>query len=610
MAIKHFVIASALLVAFTAQADRHMSQIDNIDFSHVSICDSFWSPRLDDLANKTIPHCIDQIENKTLRMSNFINAAKGHGEHSGLCYDDSDVYKAMEGMAYSLINNPDSIIERKLETWINMIADAQWDDGYLNTYYTIVAPTPRWTDMIMHEMYCGGHLFEAAVAYYSATGKQSFLNVAKRFADHMMQTFGPDKRHWVPGHEEVELALVRLADATGDKKYLDFAHWLLEERGHGYGSHGNGAPWGTEYCQDDKPVREITDITGHAVRAMYLFCGMADVAAKKADRTYLDALQLVWEDVTERNMYVTGGIGSSVHNEGFTEDYDLPNREAYCETCASVGLIMWASRMNRLFGDAGYIDVLERTMYNAALAGVQLGGEKFFYVNPLESDGSHHRQEWYGTACCPSNISRFLPSMGNYIYGIDKDNIYVNLFIGNKTEIDVDSVPVHMSISGGYPFAGDVKITVKPEGSLPRNIKLRIPGWCDEYALKINGENRKFTKQNGYVTIPVDKMGADIEISMAMPVNIMAADPKVKENLCKRAVMRGPLVYCMEECDNPCYDAATINHDSEFCVEDGEGLLRNFKILKTNEGNITFIPYFAWDNRKPGKMKVWVDLGK
>lgn len=231
-------------------------------------------------------------------------------------------------------------------------------------------------------------------------------------------------------------------------------------------------------------------------------------------------------------------------------------------------------------------------------------------IHPLASDGSHHRQEWYGTACCPSNISRFLPSRGNYIYGIDKDNIYVNLFIGNKTEIDVDSVPVHMSISGGYPFAGDVKITVKPEGSLPRNIKLRIPGGCDEYALKINSENRKFTKQNGYVAIPVDKMGADIELSMAMPVNIMAADPKVKENLCKRAVMRGPLVYCMEECDNPCYDAATINHDSEYCVEDGEGLLRNFKILKTNEGNITFIPYFAWDNRKPGKMKVWVDLGK
>ena len=603
-------LLTVLLRIFNVQAATPNTRIENVDFSHVRICDSFWSPRLNDLVCKTIPHCIDQIENKTLRMSNFINAAKGYGEHSGLCYDDSDVYKAMEGMAYSLINNLDSIIERKLETWINLIADAQWDDGYLNTYYTIAAPTPRWTDMIMHEMYCGGHLIEAAVAYYYATGKQTFLDIAIRFANHMMDTFGPGKRHWVTGHEEVELALVRLADATGNKKYTDFAYWLLEERGHGYGSYGNDTPWDAPYCQDEIPVSELTDITGHAVRAMYLFCGMADVASHKDDTNYMKALKLLWEDVTERNMYVTGGIGSSVKNEGFTEDYDLPNREAYCETCASVALIMWASRMNRLTADAAYINVLERTLYNAALAGVQLGGERFFYVNPLESDGTHHRQEWYGTACCPSNISRFLPSLGNYIYGLDQTDIYINLFIGNETTINIDGVPTHMSICGSYPFEGVVNITIKPESVINRDIKLRIPDWCKRYTVNVNGKKYNNTTHNGYLSLPLTEEGAEIQLDMAMPVEIIAANPKIKENLGKRAVMRGPLVYCMEECDNPDFSDASVNNGTAFSVEKGVGVLKDFKVIKAQSAHktFTFIPYFAWDNREPGQMKVWVDL--
>lgn len=583
--------------------------IENIDFSKVRIQDPFWSPRLNELAANTIPHCIDQIENKTLRMGNFINAAAGRGKHSGLCYDDSDVYKAMEGMAYSLVNNPDPALERKLEEWINLISKAQWDDGYLNTYYTIAADTPRWTNMIMHEMYCGGHLFEAAVAYYTATGKRALLDVAVRFADQMMQTFGPGKRHWVPGHEEIELALVRLADATGNKKYLDFARWLLEERGHGHGSYGNDTPWNAVYCQDDRPVRQITDVTGHAVRAMYLYCGMADVAARMPDTDYLTALRRVWDDVAERNMYITGGIGSSVKNEGFTEDYDLPNREAYCETCASVGLIMWAARMNRLTQDVKYVDVLERTLYNAALAGVQLGGQRFFYVNPLESAGGHHRQEWYGTACCPSNISRFLPSLGNYIYGLDDRNIYVNLFIGNHTVVDIDGVATELSISGGYPFEGDVMIKVRPHSPVSRNLRLRIPEWCEKYNVKVNGKDSGRCAGSGYLTIPMSGGGVEVALHLDMPVKVVAADPRVKENLDKLAVTRGPVVYCMEECDNMSgYDKACIGKNQKFSVSRGTGVLKDFVTLRTYAGNdtLTFVPYFAWDNRQPGKMKVWI----
>lgn len=607
------VIASVVLGVTVLWAQTPVSLIENIDFSCVRICDSFWSPRLNDLASKTIPHCIDQIENQTLRMSNFINSAAGSGEHSGLCYDDSDVYKAMEGMAYSLINNPDPVLEKKLEEWNDLIAKAQWDDGYLNTYYTIAADTPRWTNMIMHEMYCGGHLIEAAVAYYNATGKRTLLDVATRFGDHIMRTFGPGKRHWVPGHEEIELALVRLADATGNRKYLDFAHWLLEERGHGYGSYGNDTPWDAVYCQDDKPVKDMTDVSGHAVRAMYLFSGMADVAARMDNDDYMVALQRLWEDVTERNMYITGGIGSSVKNEGFTTDYDLPNREAYCETCASVALIMWAARMNRLTGDVKYIDVLERTLYNAALAGVQLGGERFFYVNPLESDGSHHRKEWYGTACCPSNISRFLPSLGNYIYGMDEQNIYVNLFIGNETVVDIDGVAVNLSISGGYPFDGNISIIVRPEKSISKNVKLRIPGWCRTYKVDVNGNRICHTARNGYITIPIADNGLEINLAMDMPAEVVAADPRVRQNVGKRAVMRGPIVYCMEECDNTLsYDSARIDMNQKFVISKCKGLPDNYMVLKTISGDneLSFIPYFAWDNRQPGKMKVWIDLKK
>ena len=418
--------------------------IDQIDFSHVHIRDNFWSPRLAKHTSATLPVCIDQIENQTGRMQNFENAARGTGKHSGIFFDDSDVYKALEGIAYSLINNPDPELEKKADEWIDKIAAAQQPDGYINTFYTLTGQDKRWNNMDKHEMYCAGHMMEAAVAYYQATGKRKLLDVSIRMADHMMELFGPGKRHWVPGHEEIELALVKIYRTTGQEKYLDFANWLLEERGHGHGSMGGEGKWDPAYYQDVIPVRELTDISGHAVRCMYLYCGMADVAALKKDTAYVEALNRLWDDVVLRNMYVTGGIGSSRHNEGFTEDYDLPNLDAYCETCASVGMVYWNQRMNQFTGDSKYIDVLERSMYNGALAGVSLAGDRFFYVNPLESNGDHHRQAWYGCACCPSQISRFLPSIGNYIYGTSDKALWVNLFIGNTTEVTIDGKKVVM----------------------------------------------------------------------------------------------------------------------------------------------------------------------
>jgi DUF1680 family protein len=464
--------------------EQPLKMIEQIDFSHVKINDNFWSPRLSKHVSATLPVCIDQIENQTGRIRNFENAAKGEGEHSGIFFDDSDVYKALEGMAYSLINNPDPELEKKADEWIDKFAAAQQPDGYINTFYTLTGLDKRWTNMDKHEMYCAGHMIEAGVAYYQATGKRKLLDVCIRMTDHMMSQFGPGKRHWVPGHEEIELALVKLYQTTQEQKYLDFAYWLLEERGHGHGTMGDEGKWDPVYYQDIVPVRRLTDISGHAVRCMYLYCGMADVAALKNDTGYIAAIDRLWDDVVHRNMYITGGIGSSRDNEGFTEDYDLPNLDAYCETCASVGMVLWNQRMNQLTGDSKYIDILERSLYNGALAGISLGGDRFFYVNPLESKGDHHRQEWYGCACCPSQLSRFLPSIGNYIYASSDDALWVNLYIGNTGQIRIGETDILLTQETDYPWDGSVKLTISTSQPLEKEIRLRIPNWCKTYDLR------------------------------------------------------------------------------------------------------------------------------
>lgn len=589
--------------------EQPLKMIEQIDFSHVKINDNFWSPRLSKHVSATLPVCIDQIENQTGRIRNFENAAKGEGEHSGIFFDDSDVYKALEGMAYSLINNPDPELEKKADEWIDKFAAAQQPDGYINTFYTLTGLDKRWTNMDKHEMYCAGHMIEAGVAYYQATGKRKLLDVCIRMTDHMMSQFGPGKRHWVPGHEEIELALVKLYQTTQEQKYLDFAYWLLEERGHGHGTMGDEGKWNPVYYQDIVPVRQLTDISGHAVRCMYLYCGMADVAALKNDTGYIAAMDRLWDDVVHRNMYITGGIGSSHDNEGFTEDYDLPNLDAYCETCASVGMVLWNQRMNQLTGDSKYIDVLERSLYNGALAGISLGGDRFFYVNPLESKGDHHRQEWYGCACCPSQLSRFLPSIGNYIYASSDDALWVNLYIGNTGQIRIGETDILLTQETDYPWDGSVKLTISTSQPLEKEIRLRIPDWCKTYDLSINGKRINVPKEKGYAVIKDWKSQDVIALDMDMPVEIVAADPHVKENFDKRAIQRGPLVYCMEEIDNPVYfDQIQLSPSTTFQTAFASDILNGIKTIKTNgrAQSATFIPYYAWDNRKAGKMRVWI----
>jgi DUF1680 family protein len=440
-----------MFVCFSAPkvfSQPSLQKYQPINFSAVIVNDDFWKPKIDKISKVTIPVCIDQTEIKTPRIQNFaIAAGKMKGKFQGIFYDDSDVYKALEAIGYSLRNNPDSSIEKIADNWIDLIAAAQLPDGYINTYYSLQFLDKRWTDMSMHEDYIGGHLIEAAIAYYEATGKRKLLDVAIKFANHFNNTFGPNKKDWVTGHQELELALVKLYKITNNRQYLNLADWLLSERGHQKAVGYTWTDWkDTAYAQDKIPVRAQKEITGHAVRAMYMYTGAADVAAITGDEGYISAMKTVWEDVVYRNMYITGGVGSSGSNEGFSKDYELPNEQAYYETCASVGMVFWNQRMGLLTGESKYIDVLEKSLYNGALDGISLKGDQFFYSNPLASVGNNARKDWFGTACCPSNIARLIASIGNYIYGYNAQELWVNLYVGSKTNLNIGKtvVPIEM----------------------------------------------------------------------------------------------------------------------------------------------------------------------
>lgn len=609
---KKYLFPLLLLICACAGKEQQQKLITPVPFSKVKIEDGFWSPRLQAHKDVTLAVCIDQIENQTGRIRNFENAAMGRGEHSGIFFDDSDVYKALEGMACSLQNHPDLVLEAKCDEWIDKFAEAQQPDGYINTFYTLTGLEDRWKDMDRHEMYCAGHMIEAGIAYFQVTGKRKLLDVCIRMADHMMTVFGPGKRDWIPGHEEIELALVKLFQVTGEKKYLDFADWLLSERGHGYGSYGDERVWPTRYYQDEVPVREMTDISGHAVRSMYLFCGMADVASYTGDQGYRDALDRVWDDVVLRNMYITGGIGQSSHNEGFTNDYSLPNLTAYCETCASVGMVLWNWRMGQFTGDGKYADVLERALYNGALAGISLSGDRFFYVNPLESRGDHHRQAWYGCACCPSQICRFLPSIGNYVYGVSDKALWVNLYMGSQADIKLGKKQVTLKQETDYPWNGDVRLTLGLKGKLHTQLRLRIPAWCESYTLSVNGGPVAFAVEKGYAILERTwKDGDQVTLKLEMPVQMVAADPRVKEDEGLRAIQRGPVVYCLEEADNAeGFDSLFLTENTRFetsALPDKLGGIVEISAVN-GAGHLTYIPYYAWDNRAPGKMKVWIPL--
>jgi Uncharacterized protein conserved in bacteria len=637
------LIFSTTMLSVKLKAQNALLKMEPVNFSQVEIQDNFWKPVMNKVSTVTIPVCIDQTEVKTPRIRNFEKVAAKKGEkHEGIYFDDSDVYKALEAIAYSLKNHPDVALEKKADEWIDKIAAAQQPDGYLNTYYTLSGIETRWTDMEKHEDYCAGHLIEAAVAYYNTTGKRKLLDVAIRFADHIDNTFRQKNIPWVSGHQEIELALVKLYHTTANIKYLDLADWYLQQRGR---QHGKGVIWdkwkSPEYCQDNVPVKEQKEITGHAVRAMYLYTGAADVGAAKNDNGYMDAMKTVWEDVVYRNMYITGGIGSSGSNEGFTTDYDLPNEHAYCETCASVGMVFWNQRMNLLTGDAKYIDVLERSLYNGALDGLSLSRDRFFYGNPLASPGGYSRSEWFGCACCPSNIARLVESIGDYIYARTSNAVYVNLFVGSSANLSVQNKKIKITQTTKYPWDGEVQIAVTPEKQTQFSFYIRIPGWAqnqavpgDTYAftdkdaaqftITVNGAAENCKVVNGYALINRTwKKGDLVTLSLPMPVRRVMAIEKVKEDKNSVALQRGPLVYCFEHPDNGVQNMNIVLSDQvKLNAEFKPSLLNGVVVLKGNAPVVSVsadglnvstetkpvvaIPYYSWANRGEGPMKVWV----
>jgi DUF1680 family protein len=644
---KIFVLLITVVTGVKAFSQTPLQKFEFVSFSKVNITDNFWKPKIDNVATKTLDACIYQTETKTARLRNFEKVARNDGEkHEGIFYDDSDVYKALEAMSYSLKNHPSPEMAKKCDEWVDKIAAAQQSDGYLNTMYTLNEPQNRYTDMSMHEDYNCGHMIEAAVAYYNATGKRKLLEVAIKWADHFASLFGPDKKHWVTGHQELELALVKLYKATNNQKYLKMADWLLSERGHRYAKGYTWTDWkDTAYAQDLLPVKEQTQITGHAVRAMYMYTGAADVAAYTGDEGYMKAMKTVWEDVVHRNMYITGGIGSAGSNEGFSVDYDLPNEQAYCETCASVGMVFWNQRMNALTGDSKYMDVLERSLYNGALDGLSLSGDRFFYGNPLASRGQHARREWFGTACCPANIARLVVSLGDYIYAKNDNGIWVNLFVGSDAVIDIAKNDVAVRMETKYPLDGKLTLHIDPVKKAKFKLNIRLPGWLldkivpgELYAiagkepvltsivpeLKINGKHADYIYENGYAVIETEWKKGDIaEIDFPMEAKMIVAKDSLKQDNNRVAIQRGPLVYCMEGADNDnkawnivvpentTFTAIPYKVMNENVIALQADLLvvtvnENGSEVKTEKKKITDIPYYTWNNRGKNEMQVWL----
>ncbi|MGC4102160.1 glycoside hydrolase family 127 protein [Ferruginibacter sp.] len=644
--MKDKIIAVALLAqSFSVQAQNNAEKIEFVNFSKVNITDNFWKPKIDKVAVVTIPVCIDQTEVKTPRIRNFEKVARNKGEkHEGIFYDDSDVYKALEAIAYSLKTHPNKTLEAKADEWIDKIAAAQQPDGYLNTMYTLNEPQNRYTDMSMHEDYNCGHMIEAATAYYNVTGKRKLLDVAIKWANHFNSLFGPGKRDWVTGHQELELALVKLFKATHDSTYVKLSDWLLSERGHKLAKGYTWTDWkDTAYAQDVVPVKEQKEITGHAVRAMYMYTGAADVAEITGDKGYMNAMKTVWEDVVYRNMYITGGIGSSGGNEGFSTDYDLPNENAYCETCASVGMVFWNQRMNALTGESMYIDVLEKSLYNGALDGLSLDGTRFFYGNPLASNGRHTRREWFGTACCPANIARLIASLGNYIYAQSSDGVWINLFVGSNTSIDLAKGSIGLNMQTNYPMDGNVKINVTTAKKIKYSMHIRIPGYINgiavpgnlynfvepdniiaPYTLTVNGVSVPYKTEKGYAIIEREWKNNDVvEFNIPLTVKKILARNELKQDNDRMALQRGPLIYCFEGADNngkawnmllPANAEFTTQN---FTVKDENviALVSNLPVVNisadgasvnTGVQQVKAIPYYTWCNRGSNPMQVWL----
>lgn len=644
-------------VTLFADEPQHL-EFKAVPFTEVKIDKDapIWGKRLEINRTVSIPHNIEWCE-KTGRFTNFAKAARLlNGNFEGIYFNDSDVYKLLEGIAYSLKVHPDPELEKKADQVIDWIAAAQEPNGYINSYYQLREPDKKWTNTrIMHELYCGGHMAEAAVAYAQATGKTKLLDVTEKFMDHIMSVFGPEegKRVEVPGHEEIELALVKLYQYTGKQKYFDLAKFFVDVRGNQSKRtdklHG-------EYSQDHVPVRDQKEIVGHAVRAVYLYAGVADVAAYTGDTGLIKAMDTLWNDVVNQKMYITGGIGARHAGEAFGDAFELPNKTAYCETCAAIGLVFWAHRLNLMHGDAKYADVLERALYNGVLSGIGYDGKSFFYVNPLASDGNHHRQPFFDCACCPTNVVRFVPSIPGYVYATDEDGIVANLFIPGTTTIELPDGKVEIKLETEYPVKADspliYTITPHPNPGIEADtftFKVRNPDWIKDADKKIphdsywfeNGERKEgerinqgaissaemlglcvdssnhFTPEKGYTYYEIDwnksknnTSKAEIMIRFYSDVRRIVANPKVVDDRGRVAVQCGPIVYCFEQCDNAVpVDKIILPRNPEFKTVFDENILDGVTIIKCKNVDgreLTAIPYFAWDSRKHGKMNLWV----
>ena len=625
------------------------AKLKAVPFTRVTIKDEFWAPRIETNRKVTIPTEYKMVE-ETGRIASFDLKWRAGDPNPPHIFWDSDVAKWIEAASYSLASYPDAALDSLLDTVIARIAKAQQPDGYLNTHYQQVEPDKRWTNLRdNHELYCAGHLIEAAVAHFSATGKRSLLDAVCRYADHIASVFGAErgKKRGYPGHEEVELALVKLYHTTNEARYLNLARYFIDERGqqpyyYDIEARERGDDpasfWARTYAymQALVPVREQQEVTGHAVRAMYLYSAMADIANETGDRELLSACERLWNDLCTRRMYLTGGIGPSASNEGFTTPYDLPDETAYAETCAAVGLVFWNHRMLQFEGSGKYADVMERALYNGTISGVSVDGRTFFYENPLASSGKHHRRAWFDCACCPPNIARMLASLGGYAYSEGDHDAWVHLYAQGVGKLQLADTEVSIEQTTRYPWDGTVKLQVSAERSSVFALHLRIPGWCQRYTVSVNGEHNPAweTVQDGYVAIKRQWVTGDaVELHLHMPVQYVVAHPKVQQMQGRVAIQRGPVVYCAESVDNQPVALGSIliktsvAADAAFSATFRPGLLGGVTVLQgaasvdssttwdkalyqflpqsRKQVGLTLIPYYAWDNREPGEMRVW-----
>lgn len=627
-----------------------MAAYTPVPFTQVRLADAFWAPRLRQNHTATLPIAYAQLRDTgrldALRLT--WQTGQTPAPHK---FWDSDVAKWVEAASYAYAAAPDPALKRQLDEAVALIAGAQQADGYLNTYFTNVAPDRRWTNLRDdHELYCAGHLIEAGVAHCQATGERALLEVVARYADHIAAQFGPapGQRRGYCGHEELELALVKLYRVTGEQRYLALSQYLVDERGqppHYFDLEAEArgedpaAFWAARglpperrysYMQAHRPVREQTAVTGHAVRAMYLYAAMADLAGESGDPGLLAAGDRLWRHLTERHLYLTGGLGPSARNEGFTHDYDLPNLTAYAETCAAIGLVFWSHRLLQHQCDRTYADVMERALYNGVLSGVSLDGARFFYENPLASLGDHHRQPWFDCACCPPNVARLLASLGGYAYATTAEALAVHLYVAGQGQMQVGATAVTVRQTTHYPWEGAVTLHLETARPTRFTLRLRWPGWCPSLTVTVNGlPQTALMLERGYVCLTRHwQSGDEINLTLAMPVTRMYARPEVRENLGQVALQRGPVVYCLEQADHTApigqlalpRGAALSAHwapevldgvmvvrgEARVAEAPAEASLYAGAPPRWAPAALTAVPYCRWDNRAPGPMRVWL----